>query len=136
MAKYKIIPIDSCIACVEASDKETALCNFAAEMELDMRAYFKAVPASEESVDNIKELRTCNSREIIEDAVKHLLCNTVTSDYAEIILNHYDEESEQTVLDAIVKDVIVASDFERIGDCNTTDIRFAIGRELATQLGE
>jgi len=46
--KWKIIPNDQIVAVLESADEGTALCCFAACMESDMSAYFKAVPISEE----------------------------------------------------------------------------------------
>lgn len=46
--KFKIVPINSEVACMESPDEGVALCHFATCMDGDMSTYFKAIPISDE----------------------------------------------------------------------------------------
>ena len=45
--KFNIIPNSSCASEIEANSAEEAMEQFALGMDMDMNAYFKAVPADE-----------------------------------------------------------------------------------------
>ena len=70
----------------------------------------------------------------IELEVTRIIRMAVSDEYSSYILNHYDEESGKTFMDAVVEDVMETSAFEE-GYYNEDDIRLAIGREFMSRLG-
>ena len=48
---YKIVPISSVAAMVDAESPEDAMGGFAWGMDSDMNVYFEAVPATEEEIE-------------------------------------------------------------------------------------
>lgn len=48
MAKFKIVPASESFETIEAENAIDALVEFATGMDLDMSAYFKAVPVEEQ----------------------------------------------------------------------------------------
>lgn len=77
----------------------------------------------------VKELKQ------IERDILRVLGAATTDEYANNILNHYDETAEETIMDAIISDVMETSDWEKTGYYNYDDIRLAIGRELMNSIG-
>lgn len=71
----------------------------------------------------------------IKVLAKRLMLDSISSDYVDRILNHYDETSEETFIDAVVRDVLETSAWEDEGYFNGDDVRLAIGRELVARLG-
>ena len=77
----------------------------------------------------VKELKQ------IENDVLRVLGAATTDEYAKNILNHYDETAEETIMDSIINDVLVSSDWEKNGYYSYDDIRLAIGREIMNSIG-
>ena len=78
---------------------------------------------------------TKQQREDIERTVSTIMETAVSEDYAKPLLEQYDETSEETLMDAIVSNVMECSAWDEEGVYSDSDIRFAIGRELCARLG-
>ena len=77
-----------------------------------------------------------DERKAIESDIRVLLSNAVGNEYSERILNYkiaYD--GSRTVMDEIVEDVCVSSEWEETGSYTLTDVQFAIGRSICKRIG-
>lgn len=81
----------------------------------------------------MRKLNEENHQELIAD-IELLLQHAVSHDYAQVILNHKGE-ADETILDAIMQDVLDCSAWEESGYYNESDVRFAIGRVLMERIG-
>lgn len=82
-------------------------------------------------------MRKMNKEEkkIIENEIRIIMYNAVSSEYARYILEHENEETENTFMDDVIDDVICASAWDEEGYYNDDDIRLAIGRIFMERLG-
>ena len=77
---------------------------------------------------------TTEERKQIEYEVAEVMRNAVSSEYARYILEYEDEETEKTLMEDIIQNVLDTSAWEDEGYYNEDDIRLAIGRELMIRL--
>lgn len=82
----------------------------------------------------MKRSMSKEERKEIERLITSILSNAVTSDYAIYMLEEYDECTENTLMEDIIKNVLSTSSWEDEGYYNEDDIRLAIGRELIARL--
>ena len=82
-------------------------------------------------------MRTMNKEEkkIIENEIRRIMQNAVSSDYVRYILEHENEETENTFMDDVIEDVMCASAWDEEGYYNNDDIRLSIGRILMERMG-
>ena len=82
-------------------------------------------------------MRKMNKEEkkIIENEITMIMYNAVSSEYARYILEHENEETENTFMDDVIDDVMCASAWDEEGYYNDDDIRLAIGRIFMERLG-
>ena len=82
-------------------------------------------------------MRKVNKKEkkIIENKIRMIIQSAVSSEYARYILEHENEETENTFMDDVIEDVMCASDWDEEGYYNNDDIRLSIGRVLIDRLG-
>ena len=66
---------------------------------------------------------------------RKLMLDSISDDYVNRILNHYDETSKETFIDSVVRDVLETSAWEDEGYFTEDDVKLAIGRELMTRMG-
>lgn len=78
---------------------------------------------------------TKEEKKIIENEIRMIMQNAVSSEYARYILEHENEETENTFMDDVIDDVMCASAWDEEGYYNDDDIRLAIGRVLIDRLG-
>ena len=78
---------------------------------------------------------TKEERKQIEYEITEVMRSAVSSEYARHILEHEDKETENTLMEDIIQNVLDTSAWEDEGYYNEDDIRFAVGRELMTRLG-
>ena len=78
---------------------------------------------------------TNEQRKEIEMMVYKIMMGATSSDYARYILEHENEETENTFIDDVIDDVMCASAWEDEGYYNDDDIRLAIGRIFMERLG-
>lgn len=76
-----------------------------------------------------------NAAKTIKALARRMMLDSISDDYVDRILNHYDETSEETFIDAVVRDVLETSAWEDEGHFNDDDVRLAIGREFVARLG-
>lgn len=79
---------------------------------------------------------TSDERKVVESNIRILLSGAVGNEYAERILNYktaYD--GSRTVMDEIVEDICVSSEWEVTGGYTLTDVQFAIGRSICKRIG-
>lgn len=77
-----------------------------------------------------------DERMVIEFNIRVLLSNAVGNEYAERILNcEIAYDGSRTVMDEIVEDVCVSSEWEDNGGYTLTDVQFAIGRSICKRIG-
>lgn len=76
-----------------------------------------------------------SAKKTIEALTKRLMLESISDDYLSRILNHYDGLTEETFMDAVIRDVMETSAWEEEGYFNEDDIRLAIGREFIARLG-
>lgn len=74
------------------------------------------------------------ARKTIMALAKRMMLDAISDDYVNRILNHYDETSEETFIDAVVRDVLETSAWKDEGYFNEDDVRLAIGREFIARL--
>ena len=74
-------------------------------------------------------------RKEIEFEISEILQNTVSDEYSKYILEQKDDITGNTFMEDIVKNVMETSSWENEGYYNSSDIKFAIGRELMARLG-
>ena len=74
-------------------------------------------------------------RKNIKHEIFLIMSNSTGREYAKYILDQYDDITENTMSDDIVKHVLETSAWEDEGYYNEDDIRLAIGRELMARLG-
>jgi hypothetical protein len=82
-------------------------------------------------------MRKMNKEEkkIIENEIRMIIQSAVSSEYARYILEHENEETENTFMDDVIEDVMCASAWDEEGYYNDDDIRLSIGRVLIDRLG-
>ena len=82
-------------------------------------------------------MRKVNKEEkkIIENKIRMIIQSAVSSEYARYILEHENEETENTFMDDVIEDVMCASAWDKEGHYNNDDIRLSIGRVLIDRLG-
>lgn len=82
-------------------------------------------------------MRKMNKEEkkIIENEIRIIIQSAVSSEYARYILEHENEETENTFMDDVIEDVMCASAWDEEGYYNDDDIRLSIGRVLIDRLG-
>ena len=82
-------------------------------------------------------MRKMNKEEkkIIENKIRIIIQSVVSSEYARYILEHENEETENTFMDDVIEDVMCASAWDEEGYYNHDDIRLSIGRVLIDRLG-
>ena len=82
-------------------------------------------------------MRKVNKEEkkIIENKIRMIIQSAVSSEYARYILEHENEETENTFMDDVIEDVMCASAWDEEGHYNNDDIRLSIGRVLIDRLG-
>ena len=82
-------------------------------------------------------MRKMNKEEkkIIENEIRMIIQSAVSSEYARHILEHENEETENTFMDDVIEDVMCASAWDEEGYYNDDDIRLSIGRVLIDRLG-
>ena len=76
---------------------------------------------------------TVEERKQIEREITEIMRSAVSDDYARYILEHEDE-TENTLMEDIIQDVLETSAWEDERYYNEYDIRLAIGRELMNRL--
>ena len=74
-------------------------------------------------------------RKEIEINVYMIMMKAASSEYTRHILEQEDHETEETFMDAVIRDVMESSAWDDEGYYNDDDIRLAIGRELMGRLG-
>lgn len=81
-------------------------------------------------------MRTMSKEEkkIIENEIRMIMQNAVSSEYARYILEHENEETESTFIDDVIEDVMCASAWDEEGYYNDDDIRLSIGRILMERM--
>lgn len=73
-------------------------------------------------------------RKEIEFYITKTLADATGWDYAKYILNSKDEETECTVMENVIDDIMFASAWGYDGDYSDDDIRLAIGRVLMERM--
>ena len=71
----------------------------------------------------------------IEYEIYELMKYVTSDDYARYILEHENDETENTFMDDVIIDVMETSAWDDEGYYNEDDIRLAIGRVLIDRLG-
>lgn len=71
----------------------------------------------------------------LKNDIVNIMNRAISSEYINKILNQYDYISDETFIDAVIKNVLETSAWEDEGYYNDDDIRLAIGRELVARLG-
>ena len=74
-------------------------------------------------------------KKIIENEIRMIIQSAVSNEYARYILEHENEETENTFMDDVIDDVMCSSAWDNEGYYNDDDIRLAIGRILIEGLG-
>ena len=77
-----------------------------------------------------------DERKVMESNIRVMLSSSVGNEYSERILNYeiaYD--GSRTMMDEIVEDICVSSEWEDTGGYTLTDIQFAIGRSICKCIG-
>ena len=82
-------------------------------------------------------MRKMNKEEkkIIANEIRMIIQSAASSEYARHILEHKNEETENTFLDDVIEDVMCASAWDEEGYYNDDDIRLSIGRIFMERLG-
>lgn len=78
---------------------------------------------------------TEEQRKELKNDIVNIMNRAISSEYINKILNQYDYISDETFIDAVIKNVLEISAWEDEGYYNEDDIRLAIGRELVARLG-
>ena len=78
---------------------------------------------------------TKEDRKQIEYEITEVMRSAVSSEYARHILEHEDEETENTLMEDIIQNVLDTSAWKDEGYYNEDDIRLAIGIILIDRLG-
>ena len=78
---------------------------------------------------------TEEQRKELKNDIVNIMNRAISSEYVNKILNQYDYISDETFIDAVIKNVLETSAWEDEGYYNEDDIRLAIGRELVARLG-
>lgn len=74
-------------------------------------------------------------KKIIENEIRMIMKNAVSSEYARYILEHENEETASTFMEDVIEDVMCSSAWDDEGYYNDDDIKLAIGRVLINRLG-
>lgn len=75
-------------------------------------------------------------RECMESDIRHRLANAVGREYADRILNcETSDEGSQTIMDEIVEDICLSSDYNKYSGYTCADLQFAIGRIICKRIG-
>lgn len=77
---------------------------------------------------------TEEQRKELKNDIVNIMNRAISSEYVNKILNQYDYISDETFIDAVIKNVLETSAWEDEGYYNDDDIRLAIGRELVARL--
>lgn len=82
-------------------------------------------------------MRKMNKEEkkIIENEIRMIMQNAVSSEYVRYILEHENEETESTFMEDVIDDIMCSSAWDEEGYYNFDDIRLSIGRVLMERLG-
>lgn len=82
-------------------------------------------------------MRNMNKEEkkIIENEIRMIMQNAVSSEYVRYILEHENEETERTFVEDVIEDVMCASAWGDEGYYNDDDIRLSIGRIFMERMG-
>ena len=75
-----------------------------------------------------------NAKKTIEALAKKMMSESISDDYINQILNHQND-SKETFIDAVVRDVMETSAWQEEKYFNEDDVKLAIGREFITRLG-
>ena len=78
---------------------------------------------------------TEEQRKELKNDIVNIMNRAISSEYINKILNQYDYISDETFIDAVIKNVLETSAWEDEGYYNEDDIRLAIGRGLVARLG-
>lgn len=78
---------------------------------------------------------TEEQRKELKNDIVNIMNRAISSEYINKILNQHDYISDETLIDAVIKNVLETSAWEDEGYYNEDDIRLAIGRELVARLG-
>ena len=77
-----------------------------------------------------------DERKVMESNIRVMLSSSVGNEYSERILNYEIAwDVSRTVLDEIIEDICVSSEWEGTGGYTLTDIQFAIGRSICKRIG-
>lgn len=71
----------------------------------------------------------------IEFGISEILQSAIGDEYSKYILEQKDDITGNTFMENVVKNVMETSAWKNEGYYNSSDIKFAIGRELMTRLG-
>ena len=74
-------------------------------------------------------------KRLIETEIEVMMRSVASSEYAEYILEHENEETKSTFMEDVIDDVMCASAWNEEEYYNINDIRLAIGRVLIDRLG-
>ena len=74
-------------------------------------------------------------KKIIENEIRMIMQNAVSSDYARYILEHEDSWTGITVMQDVIENVMETSAWNDEGYYNEDDVRLAIGRILMERMG-
>ena len=82
-------------------------------------------------------MRKMNDKEkrLIKTNIRIIMRYAVSDEYARHILEHKNEETENTFMDDVIEDVMCTSTWDEEGYYNDDDIRLSIGRILMERLG-
>ena len=76
------------------------------------------------------------NKKIIENEIRMIMQNAVSSEYARYILEDKGEDGEEnSFMEDVIDDVMCASAWDEEGYYNDDDIRLAIGRVFMDRLG-
>ena len=75
-----------------------------------------------------------NAKKTIEALAKKMMSESISDDYINQILNHQND-SKETFIDAVVRDVMETSAWQEEKYFNEDDVKLAIGREFVARLG-
>ena len=82
------------------------------------------------------KVMTKGERITMEYNIREELSQAVGNEYAEKILNHEIAwDGSKTIMDEIVEDICVSSEWDETGNYNDDDVRFAIGRSICKRIG-
>lgn len=74
-------------------------------------------------------------REYLRWNIRRILQSSVSDEYVSYILAHESEETDSTLLNDVMEDVMETSAWDDAGYYNDDDIRLSIGRIIMERLG-